>query len=119
MATFPKLKTGAVMQYPATRNLSFSHDRVQFLDGSEQRYRDCSSVLRQWTIRLDQVEEGELAALEGFFLENQGAFASFAFVDPWSGVEYADCSLDSDRFEFRLEDGIRGRTSLVVRQNRG
>ncbi len=118
MATFPKLKTGAVMQYPAAKNLRFSHDAVKFRDGTEQRYRGCASVLRRWTIRLDLVDEGELAALEEFFLENQGAFGSFSFMDPWDGVEYTGCSLDADKFEFLLKNEMRGQTSLVVQQNR-
>ena len=118
MATFPKLKTGAVMQYPATRTLRFTQDAVRFLDGTEQRFRGSASALRSWAIRLDLVDEGELAAIEGFFLETQGAFASFSFVDPWDGVEYEDCSLDADAFEFHLSGEQRGKTSLIVKQNR-
>ena len=118
MATFPKLRTGAVMQYPATRSLRFAQDALRFLDGSEQRYRDCPSVLRRCNIRLDLADEGELAALERFFLENQGAFGSFAFDDPWDGVEYGECSLEDDTFEFHLLDAMRGQGSLTVKQNR-
>jgi hypothetical protein len=112
------LKTGAVMQYPASKSLRFTQDTVRFLDGAEQRFRGCASVLRRWMIRLDLVDEQELARLDEFFLENQGAFASFSFVDPWEGVEYADCSLEGDTFEFLLNGEMRGQTSLVVKQNR-
>ena len=40
MSDFPKLRTGVVAQYPATRELRFSTSVTSFLDGSEQRYRD-------------------------------------------------------------------------------
>ena len=39
MSAFPKLKTGAVAQYPASRALSQATEVVRFLDGTEQRYR--------------------------------------------------------------------------------
>jgi hypothetical protein len=118
MATFPKLKTESVMQYPAGKGLRFASQVVRFLDGSEQRYRDRAGALRRWVIRLDLLDEGELAALEEFFLANQGAFGSFAFTDPWDGVEYADCSLEEDAFEFSLTGEMRGRATVTVVENR-
>jgi hypothetical protein len=118
MAHFPKLKTGAVMQYPGVRRLRFAGQVVRFVDGGEQRYRDYGTPLRSWEIRLDLLEEGELADLEEFFLANQGQAGSFSFVDPWSGTEYPDCSVDQDTFALVLEGELRGATSLVVRENR-
>lgn len=118
MATFPKLKTESVMQYPGGKRLRFASQVVNFVDGSEQRYRDGAAPLRRWMIRLDLLDEGEIAALEEFFLANQGAFGSFAFTDPWDGVEYADCSLEADVFEFSLTGEMRGRTALAVVENR-
>ncbi|MFB3829030.1 MAG: DUF2460 domain-containing protein [Bryobacteraceae bacterium] len=118
MAAFPKLKTDAVSQYPAGRELRFANQVVRFVDGAEQRYRDFASGLRRWAIRLDLLDESELAALERFFVESQGAFGSFAFTDPWDGTEYPDCSLDSDEFAAVLEGEMRGGTQLTVRENR-
>ena len=40
MATFPTLKTGAVMQYPAKATIRYSNRFIKFVDGGEQRYRD-------------------------------------------------------------------------------
>ncbi len=119
MAFFPTLKTGAVMQYPAKRTLRFVTGVMRFLDGAEQRYRDNPSVLHEWTIRLDLLDEGELAALEQFFIANQGAFGSFSFTDPWDGTTYPDCSLAGDTFEFQLQGEMRGNTTLTIRENRG
>src|ERR1039458_10518178 len=81
---FPTLKTGAVMQYPAKRTLQFNTDAIRFLDGTEQRFRDNPSVLHGWTIQLDLLDESELAALDQFFISNQGRFGSFSFTDPRS-----------------------------------
>jgi hypothetical protein len=118
MTTFPKLKTEAVMQYPGVKALRFQSEIVRFVDGSEQRYRDAASALHRWTVRLDLLDERELSALDEFFEANQGAFGSFAFIDPWDGTEYPDCSLESDSFEFTLTGEMRGQTKLEIRENR-
>ncbi len=107
------------MQYPAKRTLRFVTDVLRFLDGAEQRYRDNPSVLHQWTIQLDLLDEAELAALEQFFLSNQGAFGSFSFTDPWDGTTYPNCSLADDTFEFQLKGEMRGSLKLTVCENRG
>ncbi len=106
------------MQYPAERRLRFANQVLRFVDGSEQRYREFADSLRSWVISLSLLDEGEAAALEEFFLANQGAFGSFAFRDPWDGTEYPDCSLASDSLALVLSGEMKGATSLVVRQNR-
>jgi len=118
VATFPKLKTNAVAQYPAGRALRYQNQVVRFLDGADQRYRDASGPLHHWIIRLDELDEGELAEVEGFFLSNQGQFGSFVFVDPWDGTSYANCSLASDRLDLTAVAEMRGQTSLTVVENR-
>src|SRR5262249_24272816 len=115
MATFPTLKTGAVMQYPATATIRYSNQLLRFLDGAELRYRDASDPVHEWVIRLDLLDETEMRALELFFLEQQGEFGSFEFIDPKDNVSYPDCSLVIDEFEFSLNGEKRGRTSVVVR----
>src|SRR3974390_31907 len=96
MATFPKLKTNAVAQYPAGKELLFRNQTVRFVDGTEQRYRDSAGPLHRWEILLSQLDDSEMSALELFFEANRGAYESFAFTDPWDGHVYANCSLQSD-----------------------
>jgi hypothetical protein len=116
--TFPLLRTNAVMQYPATREFSFADTIIYFVDGSQQCYRESAGPLRRWLIRLDLLDETEIASLESFFGANQGCYASFSFTDPWDSTEFPDCSIDQDSFEFMLSGEGRAQTALIVKQNR-
>ena len=114
MANFPSLKTGAVAQYPATRRTRYQNQALRFLDGTEQRYRDSEGPLKRWEIRLSELDEGEMAALEEFFLANQGAFGSFPFTDPFDGATYPDCSLEADALGLRAVAEMSSASSLTV-----
>src|SRR5689334_2846226 len=116
MANFPRLKTNAVMQYPATREFRFANAVLRFVDGEQQCYRESRDALRRWLVRLDLLDEAELTRLQVFFAAEQGRSGSFSFTDPWDDEEYVDCSLDQDSFEFELMGEMRARTLLVVRQ---
>jgi len=116
--TFPKLRTNAVAQYPASRRVQFQNQVLRFVDGTAQRYRDSSGPLRQWEIRLDQLNEGEMAAIEQFLADNQGCFGSFSFADPWDGQVYEACSFGNDALGLISEAEMNGRTSFTVKQNR-
>ena len=118
MATFPTLKTNAVAQYPAKRTLQFQNQSVRFVDGTEQRYRDSAGPLHRWEILLDELDEGEMTALETFFLANQGAFAVFPFTDPWDGHTYSNCSLGGDAMDMTHSGEMLGATRLTVVENR-
>ena len=117
MATFPKLKTNAIAQYPVSRREQFQNQTVRFVDGSEQRYRDSAGARLEWEIQLSQLDEGELAAIEEFFLARQGAFGSFCFTDPWDGHVYDDCSVAADELALVTEGEMRGSTKLTVVRN--
>lgn len=120
MATpFPTLRTNAVAQYPATKSLHVQNQVLRFLDGAAQRYRDSSGPLRQWEIRLDQLDEGEMAAIEQFFTDNQGRFGSFTFTDPWDGQAHPDCSFASDELGLVSLAEMKSRTAFKVIENRG
>jgi hypothetical protein len=118
MAGFPKLKTGAVAQYPIARELRVQNQAVRFVDGSYQRYRDAAGTLRRWTIRLDLLDEGELGAVEEFFLARQGAYDAFTFTDPWDGTDYDHCRLEGDTAALVSAGEMRGGTTLTVVQER-
>ncbi|HUI56697.1 MAG TPA: DUF2460 domain-containing protein [Bryobacteraceae bacterium] len=119
MTTFPKLKTNAVAQYPATKTQRYQNQIVRFVDGTEQRYRDSAGPLHRWAISLDQLDEAEMTAMEQFLQANQGQFASFAFTDPWDGTQYGTCSLSSDGMDLSSLGEMLGKTSLTVVEIRG
>jgi hypothetical protein len=70
-------------------------------------------------IRLDLLDEREMAALEAFFVANEGQFASFEFTDPWNGQRYGNCSLESDEIQLVSAAELRGSASVTVVENRG
>lgn len=117
MTAFPKLKTNAIAQYPLARSEQFRNQTVRFLDGSEQRYRDSGGARLRWEIQLSQLDEGELAAIEEFFVERQGAFGGFAFIDPLDGQVYENCSVSEEELTLVTEGEMRGSTKLTVVRN--
>ena len=118
MPSFPKLKTGAVAQYPAHKAVRFSTQVLRFLDGSDQRYRGWAGPLCQWQIALRLLDEQEMRSVEQFFEENAGCFGNFEFTDPWDGQVYPNCSLASDQLPLDLLAELRGATTLTVLANR-
>ena len=117
MATFPRLKTNAIAQYPVARRAQFQNQTVRFVDGSEQRYRDSAGARLEWDIQLSELDEGELAAIEEFFLARQGAFGSFSFTDPWDGHVYDNCSVGADELTLLTAGEMRGNTKFTVVRN--
>jgi hypothetical protein len=115
--TCPKLKSNAVAQYPLTRQQEYRNQTVTFVDGTDQRYRDSGAQRLQWSIQLDELDEGELGSLEQFFLANQGAFGMFSFTDPIDGTVYDNCSLSSDSLALLNVAEMRGSSKLTVIRN--
>ena len=116
--TFPRLRTNAIAQYPASRRVRFQSQILRFVDGAVQRYRDSSGPLREWEIHLDQLDENEMAAIEQFFAVNQGCFGNFSFVDPWNGQTYPNCSFANTDLTLISLAEMKGRTTFVVKENR-
>jgi hypothetical protein len=117
MSTFPTLKTGAVMQYPAPRGLQFSTTALQFVDGSEQRFCNYQAVLHSWVIELSLLDQSELQTLQEFFRNVVGPAGDFAFTDPLDGTNYPSCCLASDIMAAALVGEWNGETSLTVLEN--
>lgn len=117
MSDFPKLKTGAAVQYPLTRELSFSTEVMHFLDGSQQRFPNHGSPLRRWFIRLDQLDDAEVDAIERFFSQQQGPYGSFSFRCPIEQIDYPDCSVENPELALHWLAIHQGQLELVIRQN--
>ena len=96
MSAFPTLRTGAVAQYPLDLAVRFQTQSVRFMDGSQQRFRLYGSGLRRWKIRLDLLDETELAAVAAF-MEQQGT-GVFSFTDPVTGNQAATCIISGQSY---------------------
>lgn len=118
MPSFPVLRTGAVAQYPLPRHTGYSTSISRFVDGSEQRSRNYPAPLRRWVIRLNLLDEGELAAVDAFFSAQVGRGGAFSFTDPADSHVYANCSLDEDSIRVSYFGPGSGGTELVIRENR-
>ena len=117
MATFPVLKTGAILQYPVTRAVSFATTVYRFLDGSEQRYREYAAPVRRWVVRLNLLTEAEIAEIDAFYAGVQGGANAFEFTDPWDGVLYSNCHFENDSLALQVQEEGRARISFIVRQD--
>ena len=118
MDQFPRLKTGAVAQYPMEKTQHRPVHVYRFVDGSEQRFPAHGKITRRWMIHLEQLDETELLNLEAFFVSQAGRAGGFAFIDPWDEIEYPNCSFDGDVFVMNLDGANHGSTALAVRENR-
>jgi hypothetical protein len=96
----------------------FSTQVLRFLDGSEQRFAGFSTPLRRWLIRLELLDEIELATLEEFFVAQAGRAGTFSFTDPWDGIVYANCSFESDGMTADYRGPSDGAASVTVKENR-
>lgn len=113
MAEFPKLKTGAVAQYPLGREVESRTRVLEFLDGAEQRIR-LSKPRRRWRIALEMLDEGEAARIDAFVAQHLETLESFVFTDPFSGVRYESCVVEGDGHEVRAESGWRCGMTLTI-----
>lgn len=98
MLTFPRLRTGAVVQYPFERAIEQPVSVFTFLDGKEQRFpsRRCR---RKWVVRLDQMDEQEAAAVDSLVRAHLLTLEPFQFTDPWSGTIHDRCRIATERHE--------------------
>jgi phage-related protein len=117
MSEFPKLKTGAVAQYPLQVETACRTRVLRCIDGTEQRFRTGARALRKWEIRLDLLDEAESSRVEQFFRDQHGRDGAFSFVDPTDGQEYPRCSFDHDECRMEFEAENRTSTVLVVKEN--
>jgi len=119
MPSFPVLSTGAVMQYPAARSRRYSTNIVEFLDGTEQRYRDFGTAYHRWSISLAGLDESEIQSIRVFFDELEGRVQEFSFTDPWDGVVYPKCRIESDSLKDVLTGVAGGQTQFSICEEKG
>jgi hypothetical protein len=93
MNLYPSLKTGAAAQYPFRTRQVFRTQTLTFLDGTEQRYSQCSRGLKAWILNYSQLEEAEMQILRDFVSQHTMTNTPFVFVDPQTSIVYQKCRL--------------------------
>jgi hypothetical protein len=93
MATFPRLNTGAVSQYPTTLTVGQGVAIIRFIDGSDQRFLNQGRQYRRWKVDLTLLNDQEIHQLEQFFVSQQGEYSAFVFPDPISGTDVLNCRI--------------------------
>jgi hypothetical protein len=115
MATFPiLLKTGAIAQYPFSRETTLATQAVRFLDGSRQTFQLSGAGLRSWTVNLDLLDETELSAIVAF--AEQIGTGTFSFTNPVTGETAAKCVIAGEQLETSLVFELRGNASLGIEE---
>lgn len=117
MTNFPRLKTGAIAQYPLGRGIEYRTEVLEFTDGSEQRFRLSPRGRRRWQINLTLLDEGELAALTEFFYSRQGRAQVFRFTDPVTEELIENCRFASPDIRLELHGPDDGRCVLEVEES--
>ncbi len=84
------------------------------MDGSQQRFRLMGNPLRQWSIKLDQLDDEELSAVIAF-VEQQGS-ATFAFTDPVTGTVSATCAIAGEQFDAVMTGEMSGQAMIEIEE---
>jgi hypothetical protein len=119
MTDFPILQSGAVAQYPLPSASGQAVAIIPFIDGTDQRCLLQGQSFRRWEIKLSLLNDSEMAAVEAFFVQQQGSYGSFTFPDPISGVQVPNCKLANASLDTIYLGTNAGATSLWVIETNG
>ncbi len=119
MPTFPSLSSGAITQYPLIFGISQGTSVVRFMDGADQRFLTQGRQFRSWEIRLALLNDSELEQLEAFFDSQQGAYSTFTFPDPISGLDIANCRIGASELTTTYAALGAGSASVRVVETNG
>ena len=117
MDRFPTLKSQAIAQYPSDRAIRYRTQVYRYVDGSEQRVRDCSAPVNRWTLRFTALSATEARALVDFHSQQRGRAGTFLFVDPWTGAEHTAC-FEQDELQINHVGEDKSACELQIREVR-
>ena len=86
MLYFPQLASGAVGQYPVSKNLVQRTITNTLPDGSVVKYADPGAPFVQWNLQFQGLADSEAALLQQFFATCEGQLNAFTFTDPLSNL---------------------------------
>jgi len=82
MLYFPQLASGAVGQYPISKNLVQRTITNTLPDGSTIKYADPGAPMVQWQLQFQELSDSEIALLQQFYAACEGQLNAFTFADP-------------------------------------
>lgn len=115
MAQFPKLRSGSYAQYPVGQTIVRPVRVLRLSDGTEQRF-PLKKARRRWVLQLEGLDEGELAAIERFYLDHRAGNISFDFVDPWTGEAITGCRFLTNELSFTARSSFHGVVRLEIEE---
>src|SRR5208282_3848469 len=86
MLYYPQLSTGAVSQFPVSRNARLRTVSNQLPGGFSIRMADEGAQKVQWQLRYAGLTDGERASIEGLFGASEGQLNTFVFLDPTANL---------------------------------
>lgn len=113
--TLPRLRTGAIAQYPVLSSIDFSTTVLHHVDGTEQRFPQFRRKVQRWEISLELLTEDELTQFRDFFDAAQVSGLPFSFVDEWN-VEHLECVFEQSAFGSIVNGEQQNSTKLVIRK---
>jgi hypothetical protein len=82
MLYYPQLTTGAISQFPVTRNTNMRTVGNQLASGFTIRMADTGAQKAQWRLRYASLTDGERSSIETLFEAAEGQLTTFTFLDP-------------------------------------
>src|SRR5271163_4783597 len=86
MLYYPQLTTGAISQFPVTRNTNMRTVANQLPCGYTIRMADTGTQKVQWQLRYSDLTDGERSSIESLFEAAEGQLNTFTFLDPTGNV---------------------------------
>lgn len=86
MLYYPQLTTGAVSQFPVTRNVEMRTVVNQLPGGFTIRMADQGSQKVQWRLQYSSLTDSERSSIESLFEASEGQLSTFTFLDPTANL---------------------------------
>jgi len=82
MSVYPQLVTGVMSQFPIVKQRKPRTVVNAVADGNSIKLADPAGASVGWRLQYTNLSDGELAALQQFFVAMEGSLNSFTFLDP-------------------------------------
>ncbi len=82
MLAYPQLATGALSQFPIQKRRRLRTAMNTAEDGRTIKLADPAAEITEWQLQYAGLSDGELGAMQQFFLAAEGSLNGFTFLDP-------------------------------------